>query len=579
MTTYLARVCARHPWRTIGGWLAAIVVAVGLVATLLGPNLTSDAEVTNDAESLRADDLIVENMPPPEFLAHELVVVRSESHRVDDTAFLAKLEELVAAGRATGVVTDVRGEDGSLASDDGRAALLQLQLGEDAETGIEQLIELVEAEDGQDGFAVAMTGEYTIDHDFGSLAERDLQQGELRFGLPAALVVLVLVFGALVAASLPLLLAIVSIMVALGLTALVASGWELSLFVVNMLSGMGLALGIDYALFVVPRFREERRAGREKLDAIAATGGSASRAVLFSGSAFVLAMVGLLLVQSTIMRSLAVGAILVGIVSIVAALTLLPAVLSLLGDRVDRLRVPIVGRRVTEQGAAESRFWGAIVTRVQRRPALSLALATAALLLLALPLFGMRIGGASLDTLPDDTVAKQGFLALERSFPAAGSDPAIIVVDGRLGHPAVSDAVANLQQRLEADEDFGPPELRRSPDNDLGVLTVPIGPDALSDRAIEAVERLRDELIPATFEGVPAEALVTGATAENIDYFAVMEFWLPLVIAFVLVLSFALLTVAFRSVVVPATAIVLNLLSVGAAYGLIVAVFQYGWGG
>src|ERR687892_482103 len=261
MTAYLARVCALHPWRTVGGWLAAIVVAVALVATLLGPNLTSDAEVTNDAESLRADDLIVENMPPPEFFAHELVVVRSENLRVDDPAFRTKLEELVAAGRATGVVTDVRGEDGSLASDDGRAPLL------------------------------------------------------------------------------PLLLAIVSILVALGLTALVASGWELSLFVVNMLSGMGLALGIDYALFVVSRFREERRAGREKLDAIAATGGSASRAVLFSGSAFVLAMVGLLLVQSTIMRSLAVGAILVGIVSVVAALTLLPAILSLLGDKVDRMHV------------------------------------------------------------------------------------------------------------------------------------------------------------------------------------------------------------------------------------------------
>ena len=149
------------------------------------------------------------------------------------------------------------------------------------------------------------------------MSESDLQNGELRLGLPAALIVLVVVFGALVAASLPLLLAMVSIAVALGLTALVAVQWELSLFVTNMLVGMGLALGIDYALFAVSRFREERASGREKTDAIAATGATANRAVLFSGSAFVLAMTGLLLVQSTIMRSLALGAILVGIVSVV----------------------------------------------------------------------------------------------------------------------------------------------------------------------------------------------------------------------------------------------------------------------
>ena len=580
MTASLARACARHPWRTIGGWIAAMVVAVALLPVLLFPNLTSEGHVTNDAESLRANELVREGMPPPEFVAEELVVVRSERYEVDDAPFRAKLAELVAAGQATGAVDRFRtpGDDPALVSEDRRAVLLQLQLGRDPEEGIEEVIDVVEAADGQDGFAVAITGENTLDRDFGNLSERDLQNGELRFGLPAALVILVLVFGALVAASLPLLLAIVSIIVALGLTAFVAGTWELSLFVTNMLTGMGLALGIDYALFVVSRFREERREGREKVDAIVTTGATASRAVLFSGSAFVLAMVGLLLVQSTIMRSLAVGAILVGIVSIVAALTLLPAVLSLIGDGVDRLRVPIVGRRVTESAASESRFWGAIVTRVQRRPALSFALAAGALAVAALPLFGLNIGAASVETLPDDTAAKQGLLALERSFPAAGSDPAFIVIDGRLGDPAVSEAVANLRQRLEADDVFGPAELRRSPAGDLGVLTVPIGPDALSDRAIEAVDRLRDEVHPRHFRGRPAEALVTGTTAENIDYFDVMEFWLPIVIAFVLTLSFALLTVAFRSVVVPATTIVLNLLSVGAAYGLVVAVFQNGWG-
>ena len=582
MTAALARVCARHPWRTIGAWLAAIAVAVGLVATLLGGNLTSEGRVTNDAESLRAYALEAERMPPPEFSANELVVIRSEEHTVDDAPFRAKVEELAAAARATRTIERVRSYhrdgDRTLVSEDRHATLVLLDLLPVSDSEFEPLLALVEETNGRDGFSVAMTGDYTVDHDFAHISERDLQNGELRIGLPAALIVLLLVFGAVVAASLPLLLAIVSILVALGLTAVVAQGWELSVFVVNMLTGMGLALGIDYALFVVSRFREERRAGKEKLAAIEATGASASRAVLFSGSAFVLAMTGLLLVQSTIMRSLAAGAILVGIVSVVAALTLLPALLSLLGDGVDRLRLPLVGRRVGEEAAAEGRLWGGIVRRVQRRPALSFGLATAALLVLAAPLLTMKIGGAGIATLPDSATSKQGYLALVQSFPAAGSDPARIAIGGDTSSPQVQAGVEQLRERLAADDAFGPVDYRTSPRHDLGLLTVQVGADPLADEAVEAVERLREEHVPAAFAGVDATVLVTGTTAENIDYFAVMEHWLPLVLAFVLGLSFVLLTVAFRSVVVPATAIVLNLLSVGATYGLVVAVFQHGWG-
>ncbi len=236
------------------------------------------------------------------------------------------------------------------------------------------------------------------------------------------------------AATIPIMLAIVSIIVALGLTALVGQQWALSFFVVNMLTGMGLALGIDYALFVVSRFREERARGREKADAIAATGATASRAVLFSGSAFVLAMTGLLLVQNTIMRSLATGAILVGIVSVVAALTLLPAVLSLLGDRVNAAAHPVHRPRARRgRGAGEPLLGrdrparhappGALLRR--RAPACSLAAAS--------PVIGMNIGAAGVSTLPDSLVSKQGVLALQESFPAAGSDPARIVIQGDPG--------------------------------------------------------------------------------------------------------------------------------------------------
>jgi uncharacterized membrane protein YdfJ with MMPL/SSD domain len=444
--------------------------------------------------------------------------------------------------------------------------LVPIRLAEPEDEKVEDLVAVVKAENRKDGFQVGLTGSFTTDHDFNKLSQEDLKHGELQFGLPAALIVLVLVFGALVASGLPLVLALVSILVALGLTALVSSAFELSVFVVNMLTGMGLALGIDYALFVVSRFREEREQGREKLDAIATAGATASRAVLFSGSAFVLAMVGLLLVQSTIMRSLAAGAILVGIVSVIAAITLLPALLSLLGDKVNRLRLPYFGTR------RESRMWSAIVRRVQARPIVSLVLAVAVLLAAAAPALTMKIGAAGIATLPDRLTAKQGFLALERSFPNASADPVQIVL------PPSSEVEGRLRAGLASDPDFGEATSQRSPDGELTLIQVPSAADPLSDRALAAVDRLRSEHVPRATAGTGVEVLVTGTTAENADYFDVMRAWLPLVLLFVLGLSFVLLTIAFRSIVIAATAIGLNLLSVGAAYGLTVAVFQHGIG-
>jgi putative drug exporter of the RND superfamily len=572
---------ARRPWRVILAWVASCVLAFVAVGAFLGDGLSTEARVTNDPESLRAVDVQVELFPERfEEIASELIVVRSTQFTVDDAEFQARLAELVEIGRATGSIAAAQNplEDEALVSPDRNAVLIPVRLAGDPDDTVGALIEAVEEENGRGGFEVALTGSATTDHDINEVSERDLQNGELRIGLPAALLVLVLVFGALVSAAMPLVLAIVSIVVALGLTALLATGFELSIFVVNMLTGMGLALGIDYALFVVSRFREERAAGASKVDAIGLAGATASRAVLFSGTAFVLAMVGLLLVQSTIMRSLAVGAILVGIVSVVAALTLLPAVLGLLGDRIDRLQVPFVGRRLSRSAGSESRFWGAVVDRVIRRPVISLVAAAALLVLLALPVLGLNIGAAGISTLPDSLTSKQGYLTLQESFPGAGADPAEIVVSGNVDSPPVQGAIDRLEERLAADDRFGPASVEANEAGTLAVLTVPVSADALSDEAVDAVRELRAEYVPAALEGVDAEALVTGRTAENIDYFDVMEFWLPWVFLFVLGLTFILLTIAFRSVVIAGTAIGLNLLSVGAAYGLLVAVFQFGWG-
>jgi uncharacterized membrane protein YdfJ with MMPL/SSD domain len=377
-----------------------------------------------------------------------------------------------------------------------------------------------------------------------------------------------------VAGLVPLLLSLVAIVVALALTALVGQAFDLSVFVVNMLSGMGLALGIDYSLFVLSRYREERRQGRDKADAIGVAGATSSRAVLFSGLAFVLAMFGMVLVPDTILRSLAVGAILVGIVAVIAALTLLPALLSLIGDRIDSLRVPYVGR----SSVGEGRLWSAIVRRVLRRPVASLAISAALLVGATVPVLGIDLGFSGLRTLPDRFTSKQGFNALEEEFGVGTVNTVEVVVDGDVAAAPVRDAVARLADRMEASHDFLRVEIEEHPEARIAIVRALPAGDSNDTRAFEAVEHLREVDIPAELGSLDTRVLITGETAEAVDYFALIRLWLPIVLAFVLGLSLLLLTVAFRSLVIAVKAVLLNLLSVGAAYGLLVLVFQEGVG-
>jgi RND superfamily putative drug exporter len=584
VTERLARAAALHPRRTIGAWAAAFVVAVAAIALLLPSAITTEADVTSDSESRRGYDLMFSHLPPRPptesddiEAVNEVVVARAPGRNIEDAAVRAEVERLAAALEATGATRAVRTVwstgDRTLVSPDGDATGLTIATGPDAEDRIEELIAVVERFDAGP-LEVTITGESTADHDFLAISNKDLKEGELFFGLPAALVVLLLVFGAVVASLVPLLLAIVAITLALALVAVIGQLWELSFFVVNMLTGMGLALGVDYSLFVVSRFREERAAGVEQLDAIEAAGRTASRAVLFSGSAFVIALTGMLLVPDTILRSLAAGAILVGITAVAAATTLLPAVLSLLGDRVDALRLPFLRRGAAEEG----RFWGWIVGRVQRAPVVSLVLATAFLVALALPALDLRTGSAGIRTLPDGYASKDGFNALEQEFGAGTVDSAIVVVEGDVGDPGVRRAVDELAAGIAADDAFHEPETRITPGGELAIVEALVVGDSRDESAVQAIERLRERVVPAALAGVDARALVTGETAEIVDYRELMEHWLPIVFVFVLGLSFVLLTVAFRSLVVPAKAILLNLLSVGAAYGALVLVFQKGVG-
>ena len=363
MTERLARASSRRPWLVVGFWLIVILVAFVLVAMFLA--FEGETEITRTTESKQADRILDEGFPQEatsEQAITEVVVVRAEDGEVraeaTRTRVAALADDLRSAG-ATRVVTD--GEERRLVSQDGDATILLLALGRGGEDNVEGVVDAVERLDDQPGYRAAVTGNWTSDADEDAASLEDLKKGELFFGAPLALVVLLLVFGAVVAGLVPLMLAIASIVVALALVALLAQAYDLSVFTQNMLIGMGLALGIDYSLFTLSRYREERLQGREELDAIGTAGATAGRAVLFSGIAFVLAMLGLLLVPSTIFRSLAAGAILVGVVSVIAALTLLPAVLALLGDRVNALRIPFFGR-AAERAGREGRFWGRLST-------------------------------------------------------------------------------------------------------------------------------------------------------------------------------------------------------------------------
>ena len=566
MTERLARSASRHPWRALGAWLAAIVVALGLSAAFLPGNLTTNGHSTNNPDSAQAEKLFNSRFPPDKNGVDELVVVRSPGLRVQSAEFRAHLQQLVQRFKSTGVVYRSR----LLAvSSDGHAVLIGIQRQQD----VDKLLTVVRQQNGVGGYQVVMTGEGTLDHDFNELSQHDLKSGELSVGLPAALIVLLLVFGSVVAGLIPLVMAIIAIVVALGLCALVAEAFTLSVFVVNMLTGMGLALGIDYSLFVVSRYREERDGGHEKPDAIGISGATASRAVLFSGSIFVIALTGMLLVPSNVMKSLAVGAITVGIVSVLAALTLLPALLGLLGDRVNALRLPFVGR-----GTGEGRFWGGVVRRVMRRPVVSLVTFSALLIALAIPAFGLNLGASGVSTLPDRLESKQGFLALQRYFPRASASPALIAVEGNTGSPTVRAGIVKLRSELAADPAFGRSDLRIAHGGGLAAIGVEVAGDKTGPQALAAVRSLRSTLIPQAFANADVRVLVGGDTADNVDFIDSMSAWLPIVFVFVLGLSFVILTIVFRSIVIAGVSIALNLLSVGAAYGLVMLVFRHGIG-
>jgi uncharacterized membrane protein YdfJ with MMPL/SSD domain len=566
VTERLARASTRRKWLVISGWMLAVLASAAAIAGLLGTALTTDDDFTGRPEAQRAEQVLKRAFPPVRgdrgFRVDEAVIVSSPRTTAEDPRFDRRMSSLAAELRAAGAA-EVRAGP---VSHDRHNALLLVELGGD----VEPVVERVVAANGQDGFRALIVGEDSIDEDFSRAADEDLARGEL-FGLALALIVLVAVFGGVAAAVVPIAVAIASIVVALAVVAGIGQAFVLNFVVVNVLVMMGLAVGIDYSLFVVSRFREERRAGRALDDAVAVAGATASRAVLFSGATVVLALVGMFLVPQTVFRSIAVGAIAVVLVSVLAALTLLPAALAVLGDRIERLRVPLLGRR------AGGGLWSRVAGVALRRPAASLAAGVAVLVVLAVPYAGIETGTAGVGTLPESFQTRTAYEAIEHAFGPQGSSAAEVVVQGERT-PELGAAVAGLRETLAHDPDYGETSVDVAPEAGVTRITVPVDVDATGPEAMAAVKELRERYVPRAFAGLHVETLVGGQSADELDFAVIARDRQPIVFAFVLGFSFLVLVAAFRSIAIPLTAIATNLLSVGAAYGLLVLVFQEGVG-
>ena len=583
----LARAAGAHPVRTIGIWLA-LVATMGLLSFLfLGDVLTQEFNFSNRPESVRASDLVDEKFPDRrEDSEAVFYLVFSESARIQDPGFAAKVAAVQAAlvGLGPEIIAEppptyydiaaVAPEEAiQLVSADQAATLIPVDIASTGEEVVDELRSIADSH-STDGFTVEVAGNPVMEVDFTRLAEEDLRRGE-GIGVAAALIVLLVVFASLIAPLLPVVMAVAAIVSALGLVSLIGQLGELNLFVTNMISMIGLAVGIDYSLFIVSRYREERRRGRHKLDAIGVSGATASRAVFFSGLTVVLALLGMYIVPATLFRSLATGAILVTVSAVAASLTLLPALLSLLGDRIDWPR-----RTRAARSRDSGRFWDSVTRTVMARPVPFLLASVLLLGALGSFYFQMQVGTSqNVSALPDGLESKTAFLAMERFFAGGLTDPARVVVttDDPAGRQAL---VTEVQAAIATDPDFAPvTAIELSTDGTTAVVLAYFQGDPASDSAFDAIRDLRDTTAPDLEARHPgATMLVGGSTAFLTDFLDMTETYQWIVLGFVLALSFVLLMLVFRSIVVPIKAILMNLPSVMAAYGAITLVFQKEFG-
>ena len=592
----LARWCATHRAATILAWIVVVAVGFYLTATLLADGTTTEFSFTANPDSKKGLSLLEERLRGPRG-SNEVVVIQSvQGLTVDSVEFQRFTEDLHSRLDGTRFNSDDSRPAiepgtfqnyyqnpqarGFLVNGDRTVTIMPFVMAgdfDDASGNITPMLETVAEAHADERFDVYMVGQASASADFRKLANEGLKQGEI-FGAPIAVVILLAALGTLVAALLPIVLAAVSIVVALGASALIGQVFELSFLIQNMVTMIGLAVGIDYSLFILNRYREERRRGREKVDAIGRASATATRAVVFSGFTVVVALAGMLLVPSNVFVAIGMGMIFVVLASVLATMTLLPAILSLLGDKVDRLAIPwIVDLEARFDETREGGFWDKVSKGVMAKPLLSLVLAGGLLIAAAVSFFDINTGTAGIQSLPNAMQSKQGYLVLDAEFTSGEAGPTEIVIDGDIDSPDIQAGAAALSDLLEQDSTvIRQGQLEVNSEGNLAVLAVYLNGDSSSDEALDAVVRIRRDHIPTAFGDNAGKVYVTGRTALNVDFYNLADNASKVVFPFVLGISFVLLTVVFRSIVIAVKAIILNLISVGATYGLLVLVFQKG---
>jgi RND superfamily putative drug exporter len=571
---------SEHRFKAIGLWLAFVAVAV-FAGGAVGTETLSDEEY-GVGESQQADKALAAGFTDS---ADETVLIEGDD--AESPEFRAAVDQLVTELEDTDNVENVVSpyEERGAISNDGTAALLTYEIPEppdDADETVEDLVEAPEATiervaEQNPAVEIGFFGDASAEKALSESFEEDFQQAEFT-SLPITLIILVLAFGALMAALVPLLLAATAVAAAIGLLGPLSQIWPIDEAASSVVLLIGLAVGVDYALFYLRREREERARGRGSKAALEAAAATSGRAVLVSGITVATAMAGMYFAGAATFESFATGTILVVAIAVLGSLTVLPAVLSKLGDRVNRGRVPFL-TPPEKRAASESRFWGAILDRVLRRPWVAGGIAVVALVVMALPVLNLKMQVPGIDTLPRELEVMQTYDKIQASFPGDQIPATAVIETNGASREEVRAGIEALEGEVAANPELyvGPPTVEVSDDGSVVAVDVPVAGDGANDESYAALADLRENVVPATVGQIAgAEVNVTGITAGSEDFNQIMEERVPIVFAFVLGMAFLLLLGTFRSIVIPIKAILLNLLSVGAAYGLVVWIFQEG---
>ena len=576
----MGRWSAGH-WKTaVVGWLAFVVAAV-MIGHAVGTKQINQQDA-NVGQSHQADVLLRDAgfKSDPQT---EIVLVQSSTLTANAPAFRAAVDDVLLAVRPYRTIKDLRSPytpgSGQISAD-GHSAMVEWNMKGSNAVATKHIGAITTATAAvaarHPGFTIGEAGSISSGKALTDAFNSQLAKAGER-SIPLTLLILLLVFGAIVAAGVPLLLALSAVVGTLGLIALPSHLVPMDPNISAVLLLVGLAVGVDYSLFYIKREREERAAGKGPEAALEAAAATSGRSVLISGVTVMVAMAGMLFSGDKTYLSFGLATMIVVAIAMLGSLTVLPALLSKLGDKIEKGRIPFLGRLRRERG--ENRLWSAVLTPALRRPLTSAIAATTVLLVLATPLLKIHTAQTGLDSLPKGIPTVSTIDRLQTAFPG-NVVPAVVAIKANTNAPATRSAIHELtREALASGQMRRPIVVDVNATHTVARVTIPVVGNGTDARSTAALLTLRNQILPATVGKLPgATYAVTGGTANSIDANSLLKRSWPLVFAFVLTFAFILLLVSFRSVVIAGKAIVLNLLSVGAAYGVLVAVFQYGWG-